>query len=505
MSWMLLGAIAAAAAVAFYGWNLVGDDIVFSHRWLTALSRKGSLLAYPYYAAVHWLSTNGRMANILMPWFTGLLPRVATTALLALMVAALHWATARCAGVRNPWARIVIYGLVLTTLPWPDSILLYDCQLNYVWAAALCLMASMLVLSRKRWRSWQAVAGGLLCFVAGAMHEGCGVPLCLALWVAVWRRERVNVAWLVCFTLGALFVVASPGIWKRFVEHRGTAEWTIAEITVTSLYYYVLLLAAVVAMALTARGRDALAQLCRSPWLVWMLAATFAVPFCLVSGTIGRTGWFAQLFSLIALVRMLPGSRSRVSRLLPVAACGLWIFGLAHLMCFAQWQYRLNGEVRDMLAKYRASSCGIVMGDYTSDCDVPWLTLGKQRGVPDSDDVWTLATVRQHWAATAAQRRQLVILPASAAPLTARENAWVTPRCHLGSKSRATGVIHTYEGIDLRACRGRRGRIWIEEPVVLDSGAKLYKLTPLEADYGDKRVLTACSPASAAAPCDRGE
>ena len=457
MSWMLLGAIAAAAAVAFYGWNLVGDDIVFSQRWLTALSRKGPLLAYPYYAAVHWLSTNGRMANILMPWFTGLLPRVATTALLALMVAALHWATARCAGVRNPWARIVIYGLVLTTLPWPDSI------------------------------------------------EGCGVPLCLALWVAVWRRERVNVAWLVCFTLGALFVVASPGIWKRFVEHRGTAEWTMAEITVTSLYYYVLLLAAMVAMALTARGRDALAQLCRSPWLVWMLAATFAVPFCLVSGTIGRTGWFAQLFSLIALVRMLPGSRSRVSRLLPIAACGLWIFGLAHLMCFAQWQYRLNGEVRDMLAKYRASSCGIVMGDYTSDCDVPWLTLGKQRGVPDSDDVWTLATVRQHWAATAAQRRQLVILPASAAPLTARENAWVTPRCHLGSKSRATGVIHTYEGIDLRACRDRSGRIWIEEPVVLDSGAKLYKLTPLEADYGDKRVLTACSPASAAAPCDRGE
>ena len=64
------------------------------------------------------------------------------------------------------------------------------------------------------------VAGGLLCFVAGAMHEGCGVPLCLALWVAVWRRERVNVAWLVCFTLGALFVVASPGIWKRFVEHQ---------------------------------------------------------------------------------------------------------------------------------------------------------------------------------------------------------------------------------------------------------------------------------------------
>lgn len=495
MSWLLLGAIAAAAAVAFYGWNLVGDDIVFSHRWLTALSRKGPLMAYPYYAAVHWLSTNGRMANILMPWFTSLLPHVAAVAALALMVAALHWATARCAGVRNPWARIMVYSVVLTTLPWPDSILLYDCQLNYVWAAALCLMASMLILSRGRYKPWQVAAGGVLCFMAGAMHEGCGVPLCLALWVAVWRREHVNTAWLVCFTLGALCVVASPGIWKRFVEHRGTAEWTMAEITATSLFYYVLLIATTAAMAFTARGRDALAQLCRSPWLVWALAATMAVPFCMVSGTIGRTGWFAQIFSLIALVRMLPRGGRRLSRCLPVAACGMWLFGVAHLACFAQWQSRLNGEVRDMLARYQASSNGIVMGDYTSDCDVPWLTLGKQRGVPDSDDVWTLTTIRQHYAATAAQRRQLVILPAASAPLTAGKNAWVTPRCHLGSKSRATGVIHTYEGIDLRACRDRHGRIWIEEPVVLASGDKLYKLTPLEADYGDKRVLTSDSPA----------
>ena len=495
LSWVLLAAIFAAAAVAFYGWNLVGDDIVFASRWQAALAKRGALLAYPYYAAVHWLSTNGRMANVLMPFFVGILPRAVVALLLALMVTAMHWAAGRCAGLRNYWARIVMYGLILTTLPWPDSILLYDCQLNYVWAAALGLMAAMLIMGKGKRQGWLEAAAGIVCFIAGSMHEACGVPLAVALWVAVWRREHVDKRLLACFTLGAIVVVASPGIWKRFLENQGTAEWQVGEIIATSLFYYVILLLMVVASPITARGREVLADLCRSPWLVWVVAATLGVPFCLVSGTIGRTGWFAQIFSLIAIFGMLQACITRPGKgaqgVLATVATAMLIFALVHLGYFATWQVRLNREVKVMIERYQASACGIVTTHCTSDNDVPWITLGKQRGVPDSDDVWTLATMREHYATTARQKRQLVILPMGVKRLHAGIDTWVTPKCHLGSKSLATGVIHTYEDIDLHAYRDRNGNIWIEEPLHLEDGTTLYKHTPLETDYGDKRTLVA--------------
>ncbi|MDE7160535.1 MAG: hypothetical protein K2O24_06820 [Muribaculaceae bacterium] len=398
---LLLCAVTFVCAWIFYSHTFpIGDDLVYWDWYRDIRSRHGDLTGWPIFAYSNWEGANGRLANMVTPLFLWFSPAWLKGLLDAVVLTLLLWFGLRLTALsgNKPMEApaVSLYALLTAaTFPWWDSMAITDCVLNYPLSDMLALGCLILWFRHPARHSevysWWAALLGL---VAGAMHEASGVALCGAFIISLIldsdsRRDTVRRYLTVGTTLGTLVTLSSPAIWIRFVDGAvSEPDAPLWKIILVSDYYLIILLVVLGVMAC----RGSLIRYLRSrPDITLLLAAALlSACFSVAGGVIGRSGWFVQSFSLIALFRMVPRD-IRINTVLSMAMtavftacfCTLWIGS-------AYWQTILGKEGIEVLEEYVKAPDGIVFATPTEEEDLPVWLLRRNKGVPDADDMFPL-------------------------------------------------------------------------------------------------------------------
>lgn len=205
-------------------------------------------------------------------------------------------------------------------------------------------------------------------------------------------------------------------------------------------------------------------------------AAVLAAIIALISGIPGRTGFFPEAASIVAMTRMVRDIRCHIPRPAALAASSFMIVIIcAHFMVSILQQKALKHEFDEVLAAYMDSVDGIVYYDFTDRYDVSPLTLLRVKGVADDDDWWNQE-------AYGTSEKTPVVIPSSFAGRLESMSDSVNEGSvtvysakpeHVAVTIDDT-VLQYYPGPSPRVVTAARlsdGRdIWVATPLVLDPG-----------------------------------
>ena len=444
-----------------------GDDWVY---YDAAHGR--NLLGWIANGVGHWLTTNGRLANI---GFTPLLvaPKWLLSAVCGFFAALMYAEAARAAKVMRLCGGFALMTALLTiALPWWDSMWMFDCQFNYVFAAALCLWAVRMMWHAPQKAVWHrlAVVG---CFAAGMMHEAASLPLCIAGAVYLWAGgRRPDKILATAFALGTAVVTFSPGIWMRAAgEH--TADASLLMLLFESDLAAAIVALVLLFMAVRAKHRQRLRQYLATTTGLFAVAAVVSMAISLASGIVGRSGWFAEIYAFIVIISF---CRQWLDRVKPVATFVVLAIPLLQLLFVWVTQSAAYDEYQQYEQEYSKSPDGVVYIDYTRDDQWPVLALNRIRGVLDPDDRYLHQTLARH---LGADKPLPVLLPTEAQGIstdsTLRCGDIITTTLPPDALTRADGLILCH----------RAGRQWVIQPYRHGSH-HLYHLSPRQLDPGDR-------------------
>lgn len=412
--WLWLALVIVGTGVVYgvlYSFRpYVLDDLSYfidNRRWI--MTHPYPWLRWPSHIAGMWLEVNGRLGdssnmlwlNVIHAWMRGAIEGLCVAGLYGgtvLWLRRLHFNAAGCiAGV----------ALLMGCLPWWDASGLYVVHINYVWPCTLLLFAFyFLFWNVPRSRTGRTVLCAAM-FLTGAWHEAIGLPLIIALGIALTVKQiRSTNLWpMVWGILGGVYSTFSPGILGRMgAEH--IPDDSIMPLILKTVPFAAVLLAVV------------LYKLVRNPRVLWeqfsahsgrtgiLTAFSLASAGVAVgSGIIGRPGWFAQVFSLLALADLccptLPQIfvRSRwVGFTLSVILLGLMS---VQTVLTGIYQYRFDLESKGLISKYLASSNGVVVADVPDYRCAPAIVLNRAHTFPPPYDPWLQESLRKYRAAEA--------------------------------------------------------------------------------------------------------
>ncbi len=403
-----------------------GDDFSYLMHFGYADGAPGhfaGISGFPKFIISHWLDQNGRIANYLAAVMLRTLPESINMLLNGVAVTVMMWLVLQWAGIGRrrfgAAAALLLIALMVFALPWWDSMQVFDCSVNYVWSTvAILLFLKLLRDPIPRYTP-------LLCvfaFVAGAMHEAASLPLAAGFVTTALAGYRKYIAMprrrlLLWFAAGVAWCVMSPGILLRATATT-TPDDTPLMLIIKSCPVILLTLVAIAGAALSRRGRRAISHLMHGLWPVFVIAAASSIAICAVGGIVGRSGWFGEIYALIALWQLGGAMHLRIPRLAgAVAAIVLSCALTVHCATFAAWQWRMASRADEMRALYIASPDGVIyMPDVVyEDCAPQWL-LGKLRGVPDADDAYQIDRFESFYSH---DRKPLIIVPDSKADVEA--------------------------------------------------------------------------------------
>lgn len=163
-------------------------------------------------------------------------------------------------------------------------------------------------------------------------------------------------------------------------------------------------------MSFSQSGRKRLTSFTASPGIAFAVAAVVSAAISLMSGIVGRSGWFAEIYAIIVIFELCCPYRVLESRGERIVAFLLGVLLIAQACLVALWQMWLGREAQTFEKLYTTGSDDVVFMTYTRDTEVPAALLGRFAGVPDPDDVYLLKTFGEYY-----RRGSLpVILPAEA-------------------------------------------------------------------------------------------
>ncbi len=374
---------------------------------------------FPKFVVSHWLDQNGRAANYIAALLLTWLPEWAVMMLSGLMSGLMMWLILICAGCfsryRSNASGVLLIGVLAFVLPWWDSMQVFDCAVNYVWTT-VAVLAFILLLHSRGLRAWSAWAVAVFGFIAGAMHEAATLPVAVGFGILFVLRgklpgERNFRVGAIAFVAGVIWCVLSPGIMARAMSDV-VPDDSPAVLVLKSCPVVLLLLSVVLVEAFTIKGRQRMSELFASWWLAFALASVVSAAVCAVGGIVGRSGWFAEVYALIALwlwygkvVCTVPAFVRTVSATLICLALVIHYYG------FASTQWRLGRQMRDVRELYRSSADGVVFypGAVYEDT-LPWWLLWKTRGIPDADDSYQLERFSHYYSQG---NKRLVVIPAT--------------------------------------------------------------------------------------------
>lgn len=482
--WGVIIIIALLCVIANYGvWPLC-DDIDYGINYKQYY--EGNILYYPRWILRHWVYSNGRAANFFAPMWLYYLPFTFVRITSGIMVAAMLAMIVRmgCPDWRTkPLRAMLVLAGAAFGLTWWDGMTMFDFAFNYVWAAALGLFSIWLIL--RRYKTPAAMWGAMVvALFGGMMHESMSTPLVAGLLVwgvlnGKWKGiPRANRAVLICFLVGTFVAFTSPGIWFR-----ATKVWQPDDPMIPLLLksdYIALALAAALLITAIVRPR-ALKPLLQGKVCIWIVAAISAIAFSAVGGIVGRSGWFANIYALIAFALWIPRCKRQPK----------WLVGLLGLLVIGEyagltyWQLKRGKELKEVIDLYQQSPDGQVFYDFTDDPDVPWWTMHRTRGVPDGDDYYSLSSLS---VAYGDSLHPLTVLPTSAkslqpwqakTPKSLPGNMTATLECP--KEARALGIWYESDGTGMVVVPYIKNDtvIYIIQPRDHDPGDRDFHLLPM--------------------------
>lgn len=391
----------------------VGDDLSYANS-ITVFSNKfkgNEIIAWFYYCVRHWVFSNGRLANYLASgllywfpqWFIAILNGFFWSYLGFIILK-----ITKCLN-SNIILTFIILGFIWLLLPWWDNGLLTDVALNYSYSSSLGLTVVYLFIKKHfQVNSLLRILLFLFSFIAGMMHEAMSLPLLLGFCVYSFlkNKRQVSISWktltsvqkniFIGFGLGVLEVVLSPGIWMRLIRSSGRLPDAPFPILFLISDFLVIILFLVTTIILIV-NKDLIKKLFNGPFCIFFVASIISAFFSGVSGIIGRSGWFAQIYSLICIIFILRNLSINFPKKLIFIVGPFFLFII--LFCYISvfvWQIKRWREFNNVITQYEMSEDGTVYADYTDDNEIPLYTLGITNGVPDPDDFYSIETIEKY-------------------------------------------------------------------------------------------------------------
>lgn len=388
--------IVAAAGVAEYTFMPYGgDDFAYmtTLRTSTGFDGRFPLWLYPKSVALHWLLSNGRMANFLAPLFLALFPKWLNSLILGCCMALLPLLILKLGRVNDrPLLGVAVIAVVMWAFPWWDFMMTVDFALNYSVSTVSVLAVGLLFRRRPDCRSVAArVALFVLGGVAGCMHEALTLPLLAGAGLYIWKNRlwsslpAATRMLALGFAAGVAVVFLSPGIWSRFGQDF-TPDDPLPILLLKSVPVTLSGLLLLIAVSLIPSSRPRLVRFLSSDASVWIIASLLSTGFCAVGGIVGRSGWFSQTFALVAICRWFSMSPvGRVKRPYLVAASLLAILVSVQSVASAVVLCREGSRMIKAETLYGDSADGVVFFDIPRENELPLWTLGRARFIDDDD------------------------------------------------------------------------------------------------------------------------
>ncbi len=394
------------------------DDLNYARGWYLY----GHGYNFAGAVAKHWEWVNGRLPNLLLAcvlrvfphWLVCLLNAAATVTVFALALRLM-----RC---RTDASGMLALLVMVTLLPWWDNFMMLAISANYVWSMALGLaFVAVLKLggrpspaahtraSKESGRPRPHVTKGLrqacnvcgqggdeppgrppsllavaVAILAGMMHESMSVSILagIAVYAVVNRLTRRQRMLAVAFLLGSLVPLTSPALWTRTAD-TGIPDGSPLKLLIMSSSLVVVMLC--VTLWLLLANRQRLKDLCCSSWTFYAVGASVSAAIVLYSGSIGRSGFFGQVFALIAVAQMLRDVRIPAKKAVTLVGAALIVTHYASVCIAAR---HLGNETREITRLYLNSPDGVVyapISDAVADCP---LLLGKVPTPPRPGEVF---------------------------------------------------------------------------------------------------------------------
>lgn len=354
------------------GYPFVGDDLFFH---LRAASLPDGLADVPRNMGTKFLSNNGRLGDVTNALWLYFIPRPLLVALCGLFMAALYCVIIRASGAATLLSRTLMVAVVCLALTWWDLFMTFVIQCNYIWGAAMAVFVIMTLFDKNGPR-WLKTAAAVVAFPAAAWHEMAGSSLAVGLvaWLLINRRRadmpRIDKVIVALFVAGSVLPYLSPMLWSRLGDSGAQPDDSYLYILLKSDYLPLIMVVA--AACLRRRTR----RLAVSPWIVWAVAAVVSMLVSPLGGVVGRSGWFGQIYALIALWPLLGINEWRF-RFSGAAVAVVAAVVIYHNVEFLRWQLKRNAEMTEILDRFRANPAEPVYIDITGYDDIPAIVVGK--------------------------------------------------------------------------------------------------------------------------------
>ena len=483
---LLIFLIGIAYAAMGFWMPPLGDDLGFIDSFK---SQDDCWYSFPRYVYRAWLWNNARMADMLNPIGYVFMPQWLKAVSNGAVVVVMFYMTLRLASQlkqKSPFFPVLIIFILTFAMRWDGIWMEYNTFYNYIWSSAFAMLALSFLFSKyssfNKWYCWLMLP---FCFIASAMHEAIGLPMAASLVImSIITPFYKNAGIIRRFVLiamisGGLFTLTSPGNFKRIGSMLQPEP--VIQIVFGSAAFVVILL--LLCAYLFVCRRSLLYTLLRSQWIVYVGISLFSSGFMLLSGFGGRTGWFAQLFAIIAVFQGLAKLDFTVDKTIGwICSAILSYLIIFHIGKLAEWQHKLSDETREVIAEYKNSPDGIVFYDYTKDFEIPWYLLRKPHGFPDDDDTYYRYRMRRHYG----DGKQLVVLPTAFDPIPAADSLPIASDGFILTSIRPADVYgDTIVAIFPRELTYMGGKEYIINEFD-HQGQRLYLLSLMDRDRGEK-------------------
>lgn len=404
---LLIAVTAVCWWVAVSGWQFIMDDLSFH---LRAAALPDGIADFPRMMGRRFLSLNGRFGDIHNPLWLYFAPRWMLDAVTALMMALLPMVMIKAAGARTLLSRTLLVAAVCMGLTWWDGFMLFVVQINYMWGSVLTVFVTSVILSRSRAPRPLVRTALILAFPAAGWHEMAGSTLSvgLAVWLLAdrqrWHRlDLLRRATLLLFFAGSLLPYLSPMLWNRLSLSGATPDDTYFNILWKSNFPVLLLVAAILVFP-----KRAYRLYLRTGWGVWAIAAVLSMIISPLGGVIGRSGWYSQVYGLIALWPLLRVNSRGNRRAAHVAAIAAAAVVIINNVEFARWQTRLNSVTKNIIENYKTRPDKPVYIDIPRPEEMPFWICGRAMQLLNNDYFYS---VRDISGLLFDHRYRLIILP----------------------------------------------------------------------------------------------
>ena len=392
----------------------LGDDIGYYSRFVKwGGTWKGIFIAMHQ----HWDGYNGRMCDMLAPLslnVASLNGRAVMHAVFAMLFFGSPLLLIRFK-MNVLFFRLLLIATTALTLRW-DSIWMENIALqDYMWPTGYALVLLAILFSgNPKSDSWWLWVSLPFCMAAGWMHEALGFPIATGLIAYLtaggfWKRAgNAKRAMAIAFIMGGILTVWNKCNFQK-LEGIPLHPDSIPYIFLTSGYFVVILAAVTVYVSI--RHTNILRELACTPWLVWSVASIVSSGIMATVGYIGRPGWYAQIFAVLAIFDIISAINPKISSKASAAASAIMALAVPlHFLAVVDWQHKLSEETRDILSKCMESETGTVFYDYTHDPELPWYLLNKVHSFPDEDDAYYRMMMMNFYCSG----RKITVLPESA-------------------------------------------------------------------------------------------